>query len=639
MLIPLTLLATSFAPSSPFEALPVVGQGQVLPGPVKMEEKRAFLPTENSALQLAVSNVQTVSEYDQEYIRYIWVPSGSSKHAQACSLAVNIACNRGTVIVRPMPIGKDKLLLQRINLRHYSFNERDLEELVEVWEQFQFDPRFNLLLTKDTLEFSETKLPRKRMVSQWKDVLVEVPAYVQNGQTFTKKWIKTESKVEIDVDVVREVAPHLDKGLVAALIEATGSQAPIVSLPYFMFRSLSTIQDANVEKKLLYKNLMEKRFITQAQYDSLIEETRKEDELYKEIYGGLYYQLRGIKRGFKQGTDEENLFATFGIGNVKNKTKVEQDFAEFVSDGRVVTERSGVATGAGPRLTEIFRTKRGHTFDNTSFGAITRDLKRKSIDIGTHPIMNLIEFPHDASEFIAEGNTGLHVFALFDGTGNLLDQATDDVAADTTIPAPYGSVLQSAISCIRCHAKEGGWRILENDLAKLVGKKNLLDVFDDFSFMVARKNGKYFYHGHEYSRQEVIQRLSGLYSGDPEFLALPRARDDYARAILRATGPWEGEKDQTGIVQRACNEISAIYGDYWFKRVTAIDALHDLGVQGEWKDAKAAGVKLKELLPPPVIVRGIAREDPRIAMLMAGIGITRSDFDLVYSFMAARVKR
>jgi hypothetical protein len=42
-----------------------------------------------------------------------------------------------------------------------------------------------------------------------------------------------------DVDVIRVVSEHLDKSLVAALVDATHSQAPVVSYDYLIFRGLS----------------------------------------------------------------------------------------------------------------------------------------------------------------------------------------------------------------------------------------------------------------------------------------------------------------------------------------------------------------------------------------------------------------
>jgi hypothetical protein len=310
-----------------------------------------------------------------------------------------------------------------------------------------------------------------------------------------------------------------------------------------------------------------------------------------------------------------------------------------------------MSSGASGRRTCSTSTLSGHINNNTSFLSITQDLKRDSIDIDQHPILNLDPFSvvrFDAKESIRELTNGLNEFALWNGAGDLLDQATDDVAVDTTIPSPYGTVLEPAIGCIRCHAGDAGWRVIHNDVTDL--RRKTLDIFDDIG--ARKKTVKY--HGREYNRQEAIIRLAGLYAGDPEVTALPRAREDYARAILRATGPWPGSKDQTDIVRLASGEVSSIFASEFYTTLTAVDALHDLGVAWQGKDPKAAGKKLGEVLAldPAAVQAGtiyiyplrpgdptLRIEDARGGLLLSGKALVRSDYDLTYSFMAARHAR
>jgi hypothetical protein len=245
---------------------------------------------------------------------------------------------------------------------------------------------------------------------------------------------------------------------------------------------------------------------------------------------------------------------------------------------------------------------------------VTHDLRAEDIDIGTHPVMNLLNFKDAAREVIFERTNGLHGFALFDGKGKRQDEVPPDIAADHSVPSPHATRLQPAIGCLRCHGKDSGWRVVHNDAKKLLG--GLLDVFP------ARK-------------ADEIDRLAGLYAGDVERKLLPRARDDYNQAILRATGPFKkGKADQTEIARMTAEGLADLWKSYWYDTVDAQQVLTDLGIKS---DPKTAAKTLRDTLPPiKLIVEGRIPEDPRIAALMIGLAVNRSDYDLVYSFIASR---
>ena len=513
---------------------------------------------------------------DRQYARYIWVTPDEEDFAevtQALSHAVNSVSNTA-VIRRPVPLGKDKLLILRVDVRDYS--DGRTEEFIGAWEELKFDPRFNLLLTKDTLKFA-TEAPEFPKVRK----KVKVPPYVaEDGKTYDYKYVTETSKE----DVVRVVGEHLDPKNVTVLVDATRSQAPIVSHPYFVTRALTAVKDRG---------------------------------LFKTVYGGLYYDLLVIKRGFEKGTDEDNLLERLGIGNVAAGVTAEKVFDKLRSDQRVAVFRSGV-TGR-PRRVDFLKTLASR--DSQSLYVTTHDLKAQDIDIGQHPIMNLLKFKDAAREAIWELPNGLLGYVLFDGNGTLQDEVPPDVAADTTIPAPYGTRLQPAISCIRCHKTTRGWQPVKNDVKQLLSK--FLDVFDD----AAKKR-----------QDEAVVRIAGLYAGDPEFKLLPRGRDDYSSAVLRATGPWKKSKDQTDIAERVSDKLREIYARHNYRLIGASDALSDLGVTDvKEEDAPA---KLREVLPPvPIFDGGFIREDPRIGALMSGLSINRVDWDLVYAFAAARKQR
>lgn len=573
--------------------LPVTAQFQI-------DDKNieSLIPSANDALALAELDLRSLDRETRLYTRYIWITNGEFEDLQCSSLVLNYI-SRGTVALRPMPLGKGKLMLARLDLRHYAPRPTDLLEFTKVWEELRYDPKFNLLFTKDTLKFSGgISFPKSQKMVKHKRAFESDPYKGKDGKIYywdekTKdyylnKWVE-EDRTEYqefgkNVEVARVIAKHIDPMLISSIIDSTQSVAPVVSHQYFIFRAMSTLQDKGV---------------------------------YKEVYGGLYYQFAGIKRGFKKGTDEDHLLEKLGVGNVEAGITASKLFDSLRSDQRVAVFRSGI-TGK-PRRVDLLRTLA--TRENQGLILITHDLKAQDIDIGTHPIMNLLDFKDAAREVIWETLLGLHGFALFNGNGELQDVVPADVAIDHTVPIPNRAELQPAIGCIRCHAKESGWRILTNDVKKLTKG---VDILNDTS----QKNK---------DPADLIDRLAGLYSGDLENKLLPRARDDYNSAILKATGPWKKSKDQTDLARLSGQKMGDIYADYWYAQVDAKKALLDLG--HNVKDSKEAAVLLTKLLPPVPLVTGdgYIPEDPRIVALKVGLEINRSDYDLVYSFVADRI--
>lgn len=546
---------------------------------------------ENEALALAVPDVKTLSDYDRRYTRYVWISDGNGQSLQINSLVTNYF-NQEPVIKRPVRVVGDKALLARINLS-YLASGAALEKLLVDWEEFRFDPRFNLLLTKDTIRFSADI--GYTVKKEWK--LIDVPVYVEDGKAYNQKWIQ----VDVDFskqDVVRVVGEHLDRGLIAELIDATGSQAPIVDHRYFLFRAMSSIKDSG---------------------------------LYAVLFGGLYYDLAGVPQKSKIGTDKDNLLELLGVGTVKGEVRARELFAKLKSDQRTAVFKSGV-TGS-TRAMLYLRTLAGQ--ESMNIVVFTLDVKRESIDIGQNAMMNLIDFKADGSEAIFEKSNGLQGFAIYDGKDKLLQAVASNIACDRTVPAPHSTDLQAPISCIRCHGPEGGWRISRNDVKKLVGGN--FDILADRNI-----------HG-----DDVFKRLAGLYSGDLEMKVLPRARDDYASAVLKATGIWKESKDQTDIIKLTSARIGKMYSDYAYSTVDAKTVLFDLGVKVKYSDAgqkdsvkreeqerKEAADILDKLLTPVPIVGGYSlAEDPRIKALTRGMEINNiADYALTYAFIARRVQ-
>jgi hypothetical protein len=553
-------------------------------------------PNENTAVLTALADLGTVDPVDRLFMRYIWVCNSEREEAQTTALVANYI-SRATTAQRPLPIVANGVTLLRLDLRliapQFGGKDNDLNDMIKTWEEFQFDPKLNLLLTADTLKFAlglGIDVPQRTVKKQRqkKDPKTGQPLFYDGGRG--EPAMEDYDEVTVDVgntELIRAVSNHMDKKAIAALVDGTRSQAPVVSSRYFLGRALTAIKDKGI---------------------------------YKTIYGGLYYDLAGIKTGFKKGTDEDNLFERLGVGNVEAGVTAKKLFDQLRSDKRIAKFTSGV-TGK-PRRVDLLRTLANG--DEESIISVTHDLRDQDIDIGNHPMMNLLEFKDFAREVIWTMPNGLHGFALFNGDGKRVDEAPPDVAHDRTVPAPYSQRLQPAVSCIRCHKSGRGWQPLENDVKKLLA--NALDIFDDQG---DKKAG----------RSDVLDRLVGLYGGDPEFKLLPRGRDDYASAVLRTTGPWAASKvNQTDVVVLASAKIGDIYKDHHYETVDAWKALGELGISGV--DKKDAIKVLSALLPPIPTAHGVGfiPEDPRIGALKSGLGLPRTDWDLVYSFVATRAQ-
>jgi len=532
--------------------------------------------SQRQAVQQAVADALSLPAAERPFIRYLWCPDGQFK---AANLALNIIA-RGAVPVRArvltpsrvkgLPGGTPAGVLLRVDVRSYarffpgtlvSVPNPDVADWLKYWEYMKYDPTFNLLVTKDNVDFATYQKQVKDTGQAEDDIIRLNPDYV----------------------------PELGK-----LQELLHSEAPILLDRYFMSVVLHTIKKDPV---------------------------RKDDNAYTAIWGGLYYEFRGIKRSKEKGTTDEDLFLhDFGIDNR------EAFFDRLGTDQRSALFRSGV-TGRQRRV-DFFNTPGGRAWDIMGVGSITHDIRQEDIDTGTHPLMNLLTFKDQAREDIFVSANGMHAYAIFDGQGRLLDEAAPNIVSDRTVPEPHPPRLQCALSCIACHEAEGsdGWKQIGNDVKKLLGnrvgfsgEKQLpgLDIVADL---------------HSHDQVGALNRLAGLYLGDFK-KGMQRSRDDYAQAVLKASGPW-GD-DQAQIVKTAMSTVTKMTRDYIYGEVTPEQALRELGVELNGNSAE----QLSDLLPPEPAQVGFLPEDPRVAALKKGIPIPRTDWSFVQSFCASRIAK
>jgi len=108
------------------------------------------IPLPRDAQALALADMERLPKDAWPFIHYIWITDGQPGTIRAVSLAVNMV-SQATVIVRPNPFG-NSLCLMRVDLRNYYPRAGALEDALKTWEEFQFDPRFSLLITKGQLD-------------------------------------------------------------------------------------------------------------------------------------------------------------------------------------------------------------------------------------------------------------------------------------------------------------------------------------------------------------------------------------------------------------------------------------------------------------------------------------------------------
>lgn len=322
------------------------------------------------------------------------------------------------------------------------------------------------------------------------------------------------------------------------------------------------------------------------------------------LEGGRYYDFLQVDRGTpKTGTQQTEWLATLGV--------FERQTQQLSGDQRAGLFRSGV-TGRPRRLDVFYGLGRGG-----NLVSITHDISDDELQAEKHPIRNLLNIEQVAHEIIVERPNGLHAFALTNGKGEFVDSAPDNVASDTTIPAPHTRRLQPAISCIRCHGPHDGWQPFSNDVQTIL--RSGLDVFTDLA-------------DKENSREQIIDRLAGLYAGDLDAPDGPlgRARRNYLAAVFRITGgPKLGADRPLSPVAHVSALCGSIYQQQRYDLVTPARAALELGYDS---------ATLDDALGP---VDTTSSVDPVVGSLRAGLSVNRSDWETVFAdaALAAEIRR
>jgi hypothetical protein len=594
--------------------------------PVKIELRQ----TPNDAVRAAWADLSLLIEaakqqgidLDTSGYRYIWTPNATVDEHACVSFVINSVISRSDMNYPPgkprSPIQiVDKGRLVRINLRELCpLNKgKDFEEVAKVWDQM-FNPYF--LIEKNEVD----------KLDQIKQVLI----------------IKQE---QVLVRIGTDVLGRPDIGAEFDIVKFTDHEGSKFALVRYQDKDAFILVDGKVEIVDRKEQIQEikvgfKTNVFGPHIDSetaaLLQGAVSDDprkltvnpivwcySLYKgaltQIDGGQYYNFKGIRPASeeekKKGLSDYDVFLI-------SKGISEKLITELRADQRVAMIKSFV-TGK-PRRIDFFD-RPARTSNNQGLIIVTQDVLDGDYDVKSDPFLNLLNFKVGGKELIYEENNGHLGFILFDGNGNLVDEAPPNLVSDHTIPAPYTKRLQPAISCIRCHGRPGdsGWKPFENHVRTALA--SFLNVYDDKGGINQKRDVP-----------DTLETLARLYQGVLD-KPIRRAREDHSDAIVICTGlarnakklPWQFEDLSDALAER--------FSYYDFTAVSPTIACAELGYVVE--DEKQAVTLLNRLLGrlDPAIGVPVQREDVRLALLKQNIPINRYQWELVYVDAALRARR
>ncbi len=506
------------------------------------------------AVAVVAADLAATDEHDRPYQRYIWLPPWieTNSAARATVFAVNTT-SRASILVQPV-IATDVYI--RYDLRQLvDDHDDDLARFTRVWDEVSLlDSRFyaavEILIGVDVVrQHGKSFFSCPRCGKRYQTT--KTSGLCKCSQCATRFRIPGDHNPKAGHG--RQLAPHLGLDQIGGLVLLSGIATPIVSADVFVTYALSAID------------------------------------------GGRYYDLVGIS-----GLNKRQWLATLGAN-------------QKLSENLLALRRSAITSsgvmGDKPRVVERIQGAVGDAYGTYD---IADDSDR--LDLDKHVFYNLAGFVgnHDAEEWIAERQNGLHVFALFDATGVLQTEVPPEIALAHNRPGPRslprgggaGTKRLNIIDCTLCHASADGWQPFANEVAD----NKRLDVFDDF-------NGR--------DRHEILRVLASQYRGDLD-KQLADARDDYSLAVFSLVEDF-GVTPKDRPVQIVGSDIGDIYNDYYWDRVDPQRAAFELGY--DCADNDTATRLLVELVSDDTPVEGISFESYAIGRLKEGKSVRRRDFD------------
>lgn len=490
------------------------------------------------AVQAAAADVRALFEIDPEQAShsfYIWIRDPSDVELDnVYDFVLNTAVSHAPVLLRADRIRGVAGIILRIDKRRWLPTGSQRENFNFVVNQY-FDPNFYVkgeetvggvesidfsptqeLLVKQLFSQQHPQLTFKSVGSaQGNRVKVITEPYYQDGNKYTAAWVADfpinapVASGNIFGPAIQAYAPEDCQDLTTI----TGMKVPIVEAERWLVHSLRTLE------------------------------------------GGMYYKLQGmITKEGKRLTQEEWL-KTYGAD-------------ERLSSSLGGYEYVGMwhsAVTAKPRRAAFFYGVNMRPSVGAPLIVVTQDNLDETLDVGLHPMYSLLDAKFDATEILATKPNGMIGYGLFNGNGVLQDSAPDNLVKDHTIPRPYTSRLEPAISCIRCHAPHDQWQPMKNQVQTLLGEmsadgQQITAIGDsaDPSMDVVELNTK----------------LAQLYSGNIEG-ALQLARDGFEKSCAKLTSTPRPEADHA---KWMANVVAERFARERYQLIDPQEALRTLGV-------------------------------------------------------------
>lgn len=490
------------------------------------------VPTPADAVRMAAEDILTIPPADRPYQTYFLTYDRSKEFRGAFNYVINSCISHAATLYQAESVAGGWLL--RIDKRRV-WPDKDVFEKLELETQklADIEPYFHTL---GEIVVKEKRKVKKTVLEEVEQEVEEktgrkVSKLIPTGNGYYRQELVDETrkvKKKVQQEVEKEVEEEVEVKKVGSefSLHLLGADAQAAPIQILAKETTPFGYDINANP------------IMRADWFIYIVSSSLEEE------NGRYYQYRLVQNSNDEKTAEEIWLESLGVDY--------NTIQERQSDQRIAKWRSNV-TGK-PRAIEYFFAATSRPAVGPGGVAITRDYFVGKVDAFRHVLKNLLNYSYDGSEAMGVLPNGMIEWTLFDGDGGLVTFAPEKLVSDRTIPSPHSTILQTPISCWRCHGSTDMWMPATNEIYRLAKGPRGINIYDD----VSDKDHP----------ESTLDRLTGLYSGEmSEFLRINM--NTHARATFLATGGMT--------IPQVAKKIGEIYGTYRYNAVTPQLACLELG--------------------------------------------------------------
>jgi len=517
----------------------------------------------------AEANVYTSSTY-----RYLFTIDNSPETLATASYVCNLALSHAAKpIVAVEPVKGSNRHLLRVDLKRLApFNDgKDLQHLIDTWEKFAPINYYFHSINPNYVGRGTVKTTEKQQFE------------AQFNFSGKLQWVKVDFVRSIDPETVLLLKEGWNNGKAFTHPARLFREADPLIIKEFIDpapKYIPALHLAGDDRKGIHR--YERLQLLTGSDTPIMRLDHFFSLVLREARGkasdGFYYDFRNIPTGKDGLTDEQAWLKSVG-GDAKIAENLRTD-ERAVMWRRRLNDR--------PAAFEWFATQGTHVSLGPGIAIMTRDFGRRDTDATVHPVYNVLNYKHDASEAFATLPNGFIEFVLFDGNGKIQKVAPPDIAIDSS-PSNHSPVeVEVAHSCIRCHGPVGMYHPLSNHAHLLLETK--LNIFDD--------------EASKFDVEETIARIGALFGGEP-MEVVRAARLTHAKAAFIATGGIFGLNTVTKVTAKT----SGIFDQYYYGQVTPKIAAAEIG----WRCSTEMQARkiLKEQWPAmPLNDLGFSPESP-----------------------------